>query len=315
MSEHDVKEAARAAREELSKVRREPMPTHPEFPPDDTHRWWYERYTPLLCDFMCEEMADEELGRWREPFTALHEMMAEAYATWTSTDAVSDRDAWERFDPNRHLLMGSLITLQPPHVDILDFVPLFQRFTRYLGRLGLIPGGAVERILRQYDEAEHAYRDADAQFQDEWDEWDVHHVGGDGSIGHLSLPLPGGSAATSRRDDKTDYLIDRLLKSRQGRELEPGIASFAVHVLVADHVDEHGHRDWAQLDVSAPVHSMCTSGGLAPGMESLLVDAWRAFVDWLEAKDRLAPGDAARIRRDIEAALVTLSGAGARAAS
>jgi hypothetical protein len=105
---------------------------------------------------------------------------------------------------------------------------------------------------------------------------------------------------------KTSYLVSRFSKSRQAKGLEPGLVSFAIHVLVGEHVAEHGHREWAKLDVDRATRNLTTNGYVAPAMVDVLTAAWMGFVDWLAGRGRLARPDAERLNTAIETTSATL---------
>lgn len=264
-------------------------------------RWWQERYTPFIEQFLAKELTDHERRQMPDAFTALHEQMGHVFATWMSTATVTDRSAWEQFDPLRHLLDGSHITLLPADVDVLTFVPLFVRFVEYLGRMGAVPETAAARIAAAYPEAAREVERIDAEMQDQ-----ISIVPGNGNA-HTIIPLPCASAESRERVKKTSYLVERFLRSRHGKHLEPSFASMGVHLLVAEHAEEHGHRDWAKLDVPRMVATLTTNGFIAPSIVPMFVDAWHGFLDWLVDRGRLPASDAARLHEAVAAAGLALA--------
>ena len=259
-------------------------------------RWWQERYTPFIHEFLADELTDAERHDTPHAFTALHEQLGHVFATWMSTGAVTDRAAWDHFDPLRHLRDGSLITMLPLDVDILAFVPLFVRFVEYLARRGVIPEAAATRLAAAYPEAAREIERTDAEGLD-----DVSIVPGNENA-HCIVPLPSASPECRARVKKTSYLVDRFLRSRHGRRLDPSFASMAVHVLVAEHVKEHGHRAWAKLDVARAVTSFTTSGYIAPPLVPMFLASFCGFLDWLVDRGRLPASDAARLHEAVAAA-------------
>lgn len=316
MIDPKVTVAAREAREALRRLRNAPMKEHPAMPADELQRWWQTRYTAFICDFMCDELADEELSDWEETFTALHEMMGHAFATWACSDAVTEQQAWDVFDPVAHLVTGRFLTLLRPETDLLSFTPLFARLVRYLQSQGTMSARTADALAAAYDDGARLVAEADAVA-----EADTTVVpsepgpSGPARAHHCITPLPGASPQARRRTKKTTYLVERLLKSRQGRHLDPGLASFAIHMLVAEHAEAHGHREWDKLDVNAVVEHLQTHGSVPPVAVPMLTDAWHGFVEWLVAKNRLAAQQGARLHAEIEAAQSILESAEPHGAS
>jgi len=295
MADDRARRVADAAREELAHLRNESFEERFDAEVEDTHRWWYDRYTPLVCDFMREELPDGELQDWRETFTALHEMMANGYATWLDPGIVTEADAWEAFDPFEHLAVVTAYTLLRPETDVLSFVPLFVRFVGYLRRQGMMSAQAADRIADGYRRAVEAVESlVDVEVYPPLEPEPR-------SSGHAFAPRPEASSESRRRVKKTSYLVDRFVGSRFGRRVEPALASFAVHVLVGDHVTRHGHRDWAELDVAEAAANLKANGYVPPPMVAVLAEAWHGFVDWLAAKGRMSRADAERLHSSIVA--------------
>lgn len=305
MSDTEAKARVRAAKEKLRQVRNGPPPHD-----DGPSRWWYERYTPFICDFMCDELGDHELLEMEVTFTALHELVAHGFATWLSKEGISDAAAWARFDVRQHLAFVGIFTLLPPQRDVIEFVPLFVRFLGYLQRRGAMSEADARRIASAYEEAAKELEAIDAQLEEEWIVTPLSAPGK--ATRHLIMPMPWASPESRRRVQKTSYLVDRFTRSREGKALDPGMASYAVHVLVGKHVEKHGHRAWGTLDVREAVEGLFTGIG-SPGAEEHVFAVWPCFLAWLARRGWLSQTERASLEAQIQAARRELAGAGALA--
>lgn len=125
---------------------------------------------------------------------------------------------------------------------------------------------------------------------------------------HIVVPMPWASPESRRRVRKTSYLVDRFTRSREGKALDPGMASYAVHVLVGKHVEKHGHRAWGALDAREAVEGVLMGIG-APGAEEHVFTVWPRFLAWLARRGWLSQTERASLEAQIQAARRELAGA------
>lgn len=144
-----VRARAHRARARLRIIRGAPSPV--DEASDGPRSWWYRRYTRLICDFM-SDLPDEELGRYEQTFTALHELVGHAFTIWTSReDVVTERQAWARFDVGSHIAFARMFSLNPPDVDPALFCELFVRFVRFLAERQAMDESDGRRLQAEYE--------------------------------------------------------------------------------------------------------------------------------------------------------------------
>jgi len=140
--------SARRARRELRRLLRSPPPCRGLGPQGPQ---WYLRYTRRICRFLLDHLEDHELRDYEIPFTALHEMVACAWAARPrDPDALREHEAWAAFAAADHLVIAHSYTLMPSWVDPITLVPLMRGFVRFLAADGAMAAIEAERLDFEY---------------------------------------------------------------------------------------------------------------------------------------------------------------------
>ena len=143
-----LRRSARRARRELRRLHDDPPPCvglGPQGPQ------WYVRYTRRICRFLLDHLEEHELRDYEIPFTALHEMVACAWAARPrDANALREHEAWRDVAAAEHLAVACSITMLPAWVDPIALVPLMRRFARFLGEDGAMDPTDAERLDFEY---------------------------------------------------------------------------------------------------------------------------------------------------------------------
>lgn len=142
----DMRQQADHARRMLQSYKGRP----PQNPCTEAMRWWHLKYTALICDYMCEELADERLLEWVTVFTALHELVGMGYRHFEDADVVTEEQAWRRVDAGEHVAFCRQHSLNPPGTDPSDFLGEYRAFLAFLGDQAVISPAVVERLRDRY---------------------------------------------------------------------------------------------------------------------------------------------------------------------
>lgn len=112
---------------------------------------WYRVYTRRICRYLLRSLDDSEMRAWEVAFTALHEMVACAWAS-RPHDAVGlgDVEAWSQVSAEEHLAVAQVLTMMPESIDVSVFVPHMRGFLRQVVSEGGIDPRDAERLDHEY---------------------------------------------------------------------------------------------------------------------------------------------------------------------